>query len=207
MKKIPNKPLEARRTLVERGIQAALAAIISGVTFSVYFILSFLLGVEPVKKYWFDIGVKKITEVLLQSALESSAKHFNEMQAPAKLSFDASWSHHRNAKLCVADFIDIDRGKIVAFSILDKFINDEFANYKGPSNLMEARGFEELLLYLMKSGKIGTIIKDGDIKIDKIIEKYNWTVKVMSDINHKFKNFHTSFKKKLILLMGANCAA
>ena len=175
MKKITDKSIESRRTLVEKGIRAAFAAILSGITFSTYFILSFLLGVDPVNKYWFDIGVKKVTEVLYDYAIESVEKHFNEMAPQAKLSFDASWSHHRNAKLCVADFIDIDSGKIVAFSILNKF-------------------FEELLPFLKASGKVGTIIKDGDVKIEKLIEKYNWTVKVMSDINHKFKNFHTSFK-------------
>ena len=195
MKKITDKSLEARRTLVDKGIRAAFAAILSGITFSTYFILSFLLGVEPVNKYWFDIGVKKVTEVLYDSAIESVQKHFEAMPPQAKLSFDASWSHRRNAKLCVADFIDIDSGKIVAFSIINKFINDEFNNYEGPSNLMEARGFEDLLPFLKASGKVGTIIKDGDVKIEKLIEKYNWTVKVMSDVNHKFKNFHTSFKK------------
>ena len=45
MKKMAERSLEERITLVERGIQAALAAILSEVTFNVYFILSFLLSV------------------------------------------------------------------------------------------------------------------------------------------------------------------
>ena len=105
--------------------------------FGFYFILRFLLLVGPVSKYRFDIRVKKFTEFPNQSALESSAKHFNAMQTPAKLSFDAPWSY-RNAK----HFINLNSCEIVAFSILDKFINDEFVNYKIPSSHLETRCFE-----------------------------------------------------------------
>ena len=84
---------------------------------------------------------KKITEFRDQSALES-AKHFNAMQTLTNLAFDATWSHTRNAKLCVNDFINVNCGQIVAFSILDKFINDEFVNYKIPSSHLETRCFE-----------------------------------------------------------------
>ena len=76
-----------------------------GVTFQFSFTLIFLLGVGHVNKYWFDIKVKKFTEFPDQSALDS-AKHFNAMQTPAILAFDATWSHTRNTKLCVNDFIN-----------------------------------------------------------------------------------------------------
>ena len=137
----------------------------------------------------FDIRVKKVTEFTDQSTLEWSAKHFNSMQTPANLLFDAPCSHNRNAQICVTDFINLNSGKIVAFSILDKFINDEFVNYKRPSSHPETRCFEWILIYLMKLGKIGTIFKDNNFKIDKLIKKHNWTVNIISNINQKVKNF------------------
>ena len=92
------------------------------------------------------------------------------MHTPAKLSFTTSWSHHRSAKLCVTDFINLNCGKIVAFSILDKFINDEFVNYKRLSSYQEARCFELISPYLTNLGKIGTIIQDNNFKIGTIIQ-------------------------------------
>ena len=41
----------------------------------------------------------------------------------------------------------------------------------------------------MKLGKIATIFKDNNFKIDQLLNKYGWTVKVISDINQNFKNF------------------
>ena len=144
---------------------------------------------------FFDAGMKFLTNILLDEAKASAAKYFEAMAFGASLSFDASWSHRRNAKLCVGDFIDIAQKKIVAFSFRNKFSGDAFNNYKGPSNMMEASIFEDLIPFLKKSEKIHSIIKDGDIKIEKLIQQYNWTVNVISDINHKYKNFHTSFHK------------
>ena len=111
------------------------------------------------------------------------------MQTPAKLSFAISWSHHRNAKLCFNNFININCGQIVAFSILAKFFNYNFLNSKRTSRNLEARFFELILPYFTKLGKLGTIIKDNNFKIDKFIKNHNWTANVMSNINHKFKNF------------------
>ena len=88
-----------------------------------------------------DIRIKKVIEFPHQSALES-AKHFNAMQTPDNLAFDATWQHSRNAKLCVTDFLHIDCGQIIVFSILDKFIDDEFLNYKRTSSHQYARCFE-----------------------------------------------------------------
>ena len=84
-----------------------------------------------------DIRVIKVTEFPDQSALESG-KQFNAMQTPTNSAFDATWSYSRNAKLWVTDFINIGCGKIVTFSILDKFISVRFVNYKTTTGHIEA---------------------------------------------------------------------
>ena len=194
-KKAGKKSSEARRSMFLRGIRAALAAIACGLTFTSYCIITFFNANKPVSRYFFDAGMKFLTNILLDEAKASAAKYFEAMEVGANLSFDASWSHRRNAKLCVGDFIDIAQKKIVAFSFRNKLSGDEYNNYKGPSNMMEASVFEDLIPFLKNSEKIHSIIKDGDTKIEKLIKKYNWTVNVISDINHKYKNFHTSFHK------------
>ena len=79
-----------------------------------------------------DFRVKKVIEFPDQSSSCIVSK------TPANLAFDASWSHTRSAKLYVTDFINIGHEKIVTFSVLDKFINDEFMNYKRTSINLEA---------------------------------------------------------------------
>lgn len=187
--------IEKRKSLILWGMRAALAALISGLPYTTLAVVCYILGVKPASRYYFDIGVNAITNALVDEAQSSAKKYFDLMEPNATVSFDASWSHKRNAKICIADIIDIKSEKIIAFTIIDKLLQDKFANYKGASNMMEAFGFEELIPKLKESNKIRTLIKDGDTKIKTIIEKYNWTVRLVSDINHKFKNFHTSFQE------------
>ena len=194
-RKASDAALEKKKSLILRGLRAALAAILAGIPFTCLAVVSYILGVDPPSRYFFNIGVKAMTNALINEAKDSASYYLNLMEPNGVASFDASWSHKRNAKLCIADVIDIKQQKIVSFAIVDKLLEDPGKNYDGPSNLMESYGFEKIIKELKESGKIGTLVKDGDTKIDKIIEKYNWTVNLVSDINHKFKNFHSSFER------------
>ena len=60
---------------------------------------------------------------------------------------------------------------------------------------MEAEAFKRMIPRLMKKGKITELIKDGDVKISKIIQDFHWGVDVKNDPNHQLLNFDTVFKK------------
>ena len=46
-----------------------------------------------------------------------------------------------------------------------------------------------------QSKKSGKLIKDGNTKINKIIERYNWHITGVAEVNHKYNNFHTSLQE------------
>ena len=46
-------------------------------------------------------------------------------------------------------------------------------NYEGPSSLMEAEASKRMITHLMKKGKIIELIKDGDVKISKIVQEFH----------------------------------
>ena len=193
MQAMTKSSITKTESLFRRGVRAAFFSIIAGIPFSVYYFLS--LGEMPVSKEFFDQGMGFITEILLTEAQSSAEKYFLQMEPGAKLSYDASWSHRRQAKYCVGDFIDINSKKIVAFDFADKNKYDKRKNYDGASNLMESFIFKRLIPKLRNSQKVSTIIKDGDTKIENIIKDSGWNVNVINDVNHKLKNFHTSFAK------------
>ena len=60
---------------------------------------------------------------------------------------------------------------------------------------MEAEAFEYLLPKLMKCGKIRQIIKEGDTKLQSIIDKHGLKIQIKHDPNHLKKNWVNSFTK------------
>lgn len=193
MQAMTKRSLTKTESTFRQGIRAAFFSIIAGIPFTIYYILSLVLGETPISKEFSDKGMEFMTELLLTEAQSSAEKYFSQMETGAKLSYDASWSHRRQAKYCVGDFIDIKSKKIVAFDFADKNEYDKRKNYNGASNLMESFIFKKTMPKLQNSQKVSTIIKDGDTKIENIIKESGWKVDIINDVNHKLKNFHTSF--------------
>lgn len=52
---------------------------------------------------------------------------------------------------------------------------------------------QKMITRLMKSPNIISIIEDGDVLFDKMIQENNRSVSIYADINHKLKNFGTIF--------------
>ncbi|KAK8843675.1 hypothetical protein M9Y10_024738 [Tritrichomonas musculus] len=98
MQAMTKSSITKTESLFRRGVRAAFFSIIAGIPFSVYYILSLVLDEMPVSKEFFDQGMEFMTELLLIEAQSSAEKHFLQMKPGAKLSYDASWSHRRQAK-------------------------------------------------------------------------------------------------------------
>ena len=46
-----------------------------------------------------------------------------------------------------------------------------------------------------QSWKLGKLIKDGNTKVYRIMEKCNWAVTGVADVNHKYNNFHATLQE------------
>ena len=106
-----------------------------------------------------------------------------------------SWDHRRNGKVMILDLICEQTHKIVDYELVYKTFRKFTGNYEGPSNLMEAEAFKRMIPRLMQKGKIIELIKDGDVKISKIIQDYHWDVNLKNDPNHQLLYFDTLWNK------------
>jgi hypothetical protein len=72
---------------------------------------------------------------------ENPCRNWQRKMRPGTIiAFDGSWSHRRNAKHCIVDFIDTAQSTVVGFTIVEKQIGFVHGNYFGPSNSMEVEG-------------------------------------------------------------------
>ena len=115
---------------------------------------------------------------------ESVTKAWEEMPDKATVSIDGSWDHRRNGKVMILDLICEQTHKIIDYELVYKTIRKFTGNYDGPLNLIESEGFKRMIPRLMKKGKITELIKDGDVKITKLIQDFHWAVNVKNDPNH-----------------------
>ena len=156
----------------------------------------FLLnGIVPPSIKEVEMYLPEVITALKSITDESVTKAWEEMPEKAIASIDGSWDHRRNGKIMILDLICEQTHKIVDYELVYKTVRKFIGNYDGPSNLMEAEAFKRMIPRLMKKGKITELIKDGDVKISKIIQDYHWGVNLKNDPNHQLLHFDTLFKK------------
>jgi len=158
-------------------------------------IMLLLNGLIPPSIKEVEIYLPEVVSALKTLTDESVTKAWEEMPDNAIASIDGSWDHRRNGKVMILDLICEQTHKIVDFELLYKTIRKFTGNYDGPSNLMESEAFKRMVPRLMKKGKIIELIKDGDVKISKIIQDYHWGVNLKNDPNHQLLHYDTLFKK------------
>ena len=167
---------------------------LTGISRVVGCLVLLLNGSEPPSEKLVTKAQTYVCNELYYLAQKSAEEALANLSDNAVVSIDGSWTNRRNSLTFILDVIDVTTKKIIAFEVLDKGENHRHGNYKGPSNLMEAEAFRRIIPKLMKTGKIKTLVKDGDTKLEKIIEKYNWSVQIHYDLNHRLKNWPNLFK-------------
>ena len=167
---------------------------LTGISRVVGCLVLLLNGSDPPSQKLLTKAQTYVSNELYSLAQKSADEALENLQDDAVVSIDGSWTNRRNSLTFILDVIDISTKRIIAFEVLDKGENHRHGNYKGPSNLMEAEAFKRIVPKLMKTGKIKTIVKDGDTKLEKIIQKYNWSVQIHYDLNHRLKNWPNLFK-------------
>jgi hypothetical protein len=94
---------------------------------------------------------------------------------------------------CVVDFIDVLRGKIVDFEILQKGRGFVFGDYFGPSNGMEVEGVRRIIRRWQThepatNAKVSAYVHDRDAKTRKLLREL-WNKPELLDPNHILKGF------------------
>jgi hypothetical protein len=130
------------------------------------------------------------------------------MENDTIIGMDGSWSQRRNAMHCVVDFIDVIRGTIVDFELLQKPSGFLFGNYFGPSNGMEVEGVRRILgRWLMvertANEKVVGYVHDRDAKTRKLIKDI-WNKPEFLDPNHVMKGFDRKLGRET-QLRGLKC--
>lgn len=75
--------------------------------------------VPPCHRRFYEIQDEFL--IILQSMAQESCQKWRRWMAPGSIiTLDGSWSHRRNAKRCLVDFIDSANRKIVDFEIVVK---------------------------------------------------------------------------------------
>lgn len=158
-------------------------------------ILFLLNGIIPPKYHEVKILLPEVIDALNKFAQISVENAWNDMPDHSVVTIDGSWNHKRCAKVFILDLICEQTHKIVDSEILYKTIGKYKGNYDGSSNLMESEAFKKMLPKLIANCKIDEIVKDGDLKISKIIKDSKWNVLVREDTNHKIINIDTIWNK------------
>ena len=60
--------VEKRKTLILRGMRAALAAVCVGLPYTSIALVSYLLGIPSTSRYFFNIGINAITSAIIDEA-------------------------------------------------------------------------------------------------------------------------------------------
>lgn len=140
--------------------------------------------------------------ILYSMARESCQKHRRWMQPGTILTLDGSWSHRRNAKRCLVDFIDSNSRKIVDFEIVVKVSGLNEGDYTGPSNGMEREALRRLIPRWKEDTRVVGYCHDNDGKTRKTITDSGWKVEEFLDKNHIMHSFdkaYNNFKKRKLL--------
>lgn len=172
-----------------------ISLIFTGIPYLPARIMFLLNGDKPPTPQEIKLHLPEVISALKVLAEESVQEARDEMPENSVITLDGSWDHRRNGKVMILDVICQQTHKIVDFELVYKTIRKFIGNYEGPSNLMESEGFKRMIPRLMHNGKITELIKDGDIKISKIIQEAHWSVNLKNDPNHQLLHFDTFWKK------------
>jgi hypothetical protein len=102
-------------------------------------------------------------------AKASCATALGQVAEDDYIGFDGAWNHNRGGSKLIGTLYDVTKGSVVGCSIVEKR-SRLFMPFEGPSRLMEARSFRELLTTLTCPAlKFAGLVTDGDLSIGKII--------------------------------------
>lgn len=195
IKKNNKKKKREKTNKINAGLIHIFAFFITGITLATGKLLLLIEGIRIPCEHIMKKAQDILTKVLLKLAQRAVNEALQNMKYNASVSIDGSWTTRRNSLTFILDAIDISTKKIIAFVILDKGTKIRKGNTKEASSLLEAEAFKIMLPKLMKCGKIIKIIKDGDTKLEKLINQSGWNVQIKHDPNHLLKNWPTLFKK------------
>lgn len=144
----------------------------------------------------------EIIPILLDLARKSCSYWREEMNSGTIISLDGSWSHRRNAKRCMVDFVDAASRKIVDFEIVVKRAGRIEGNYVGPSNGMEREALTRMIPRWKHETRVVGYCHDNDGKTRRVIRDAGWDIEEYLDRNHIMHSFdkkYNDFKKKKLL--------
>ena len=157
--------------------------------------------VPPCHRRFYEIQDEFL--IILQSMAQESCQKWRRWMAPGSIiTLDGSWSHRRNAKRCLVDFIDSANRKIVDFEIVVKQSGRNDGDYKGPSNGMEREALMRLIPRWREDARVIGYCHDNDGKTRRAITDSGWRIEEFLDKNHLMHSFdktYTNFKKKKLL--------
>ena len=145
---------------------------------------------------------EEVIEVLKRMTQESCWKWRQEMKPGSILTLDGSWSHRRNAKRCLVDFIDSSSKKVVDFEVVVKKSARNGGDYTGPSNGMEREALRRLIPRWVEDPRVIGYCHDNDGKTRKTIKDAGWEIEEFLDKNHVMHSFdkaYNNFKRKKLL--------
>ena len=144
----------------------------------------------------------EILDALKAMAQESCMKWRQAMQQESILTLDGSWSHRRNAKRCLVDFIDSSTQKIVDFEIVVKKNGRNEGDYTGPSNGMEREALTRMIPRWNRDSRVIGYCHDNDGKTRRTIKDSGWEIQEFLDKNHIMHSFdktYNNFEKRKML--------
>lgn len=188
-------PKEKKLRKEEKITQFVLSMYITGLPLTTAFMFCIMNQGNPPTKHQVYKKQPYIVNTLYNMAKMITLDNFLKIQPKSVVAVDGSWSQRRNAPFCIIDVIDIKRHQIVAFDLEMKSVRGRKGNYEGPSNQMEAVGFKKIIPLLKSNPNIEKIVKDGDVKLSKLIREAEWSIDELHDPNHMLKKFPKIFAK------------
>lgn len=174
---------------------------------NVLFVLSLLsegLSYSPVHRFLTKIRVRHCSErqfYRIQKVLvpwlhgqgkASCTTALKQVAEGDHIGFDGAWNHNRRGSKLFGTLCNVSKGSVVGYSIIEK--RSRLSQpFEGPSNLMEAKSFRELLTTLTCPAlKFAGLVTDGDVSIAKIIRNET-KIRHLLDIGHCGKSFIRCF--------------
>ena len=159
-------------------------------------------NIQPPTVHIFYNVQHEILPILLEMAHQSCLVWREAMKPGTIISLDGSWSHRRNAKRCLVDFVDASSKKVVDFEIVVKKSGRIEGDYDGPSNGMEREALTRMIPRWKHDTRVAGYCHDNDGKTRRTIREAGWQVEEYLDRNHIMHSFdkkYNDFKKKKLL--------
>ena len=177
-------------------IQFVLATLITGLTFSrALKFLTFLGRSDLTISEKVFYGTQKfIQQDILKLTHSNLEKYRNNISKNTVISIDGNWDHRRNGKFCVAEAIDLNQNKIIAYSIVDRpTMKNKEANFKNAEK-QKTECATNIINMLSSNQNITGYVHDLDAKTKQIFSQ-KWNISEFIDPNHSEKSFIRKFEK------------